>query len=170
MDFINNQDFITAGAAVVGFLLGAGLMWAWRKWREPQELKYLQNGLTESIKQKRAYADTITRQEGEIDSLTKKVLQLEQLPDIADKLKQNKEAEATLQNTINEIASARKIKAELNNGNLETAQKLLDEHAKTMKAKGRKQTQQQTQEADDTISDFEEESKNISTKPPKNTR
>lgn len=170
MDFINNCNFIGAGAALIGFLLGAGVMWIYRHFKEPYELKYLQNGITEHIKQKRADADTIARQDGEIHSLKNEVQRLKQLPDIADKLKQLEEAEATLQNINNNIASALKTKSELNNGNLETAQKLLDEHAKTMKAKGRKQTQQQTQEADDTISDLEEESKNIGTKPPKNTR
>ncbi len=163
MNFINNHDFIVAGAAVAGFLLGAGVMWIYRHFKEPYDLKEYRAHTIEAIKRKIADAETIKLRESEIGSLNYELQRLKNLPNVADKLEQLAKIEAEIEERQTENFRLRKENGKLKNDNLTTAQKQEKEQARQ-----RQDKQEQIQDTGDTLSDYEEESKNIGLKKPRN--
>lgn len=141
MNFINNQDFIVAGAAVGGFIIGAGLMWIYRHFKESYDLKEYRARTIEAIKRKIADEETIKLRESEIGSLTYKLQQLQNLPDIADKLEQLAKIEGDIEERQAENFRLRKENGRLKDDNLTIAQKQEKEQAR--------QRQKQTKEAND---------------------
>lgn len=156
MNFINNHDFIVAGAAVAGFLLGAGVMWIYRHFKEPYDLKEYRAHTIEAIKRKIADAETIKLRDSEIGSLTYELQQLQNLPDVAHKLEQLAKIEAEIEERQAENFRLRKENGRLKDDNLATTQKQEQEKAKQERARQRQENQVQTQEANDAISDLEE--------------
>lgn len=166
MDFINNCNFIGAGAALIGFLLGAILMHKWRKYREPFEQRWAWNSYHSEMKKREELKTDFHNLEFERNTLKSKVKELENIPEIAERLEALAKINAEIKERQEESNKLRKELGRLKNDKLIEEQKQAEEEAKAKKRAKR----EQAKEADDTISDLEEESENIGTKPPKNTR
>lgn len=168
MDFINDFNITTTHIAVAGFIagfiIGSLLMKYWRKYREPFEQKWAWDSYHEERKRHEDLQLQNRLLETERNTYRSEVKRLEQLPEIAERLEALAKIDAEIKERQKESWKLRKENGDLKSDNTIIKQKQAEEEAKAKKQAKR----EQKKDADDSLSDYEDESENIGKKPPKN--
>lgn len=162
MDFINNYYWEII-AFIGGFAIGALMMRAWRKWREPFEQRWAWDSHTKAWIENDKLKKDLNNLEYERNTYRSEVKQLKDLPEIAERLEALAKIDAQIKERQEESNKLRKENGRLKSEKLIEEQKQAEEEAKAKKRAKR----EQAKEADDSLSEYEEESENIGTKPPK---
>lgn len=168
MNFINNFNITPTETAVAGFVLGfiigALLMKYWRKYRETFEQKWGWDSYHQEAKRHEELKKDFTNLEYERNTYRSEVKRLQQLPEIAERLEALAKIDAEIKERLEENHKLRKENGKLKSDKLIQEQKQAEEEAKAK----RQAKREQKKDADDSLSDYEDESESIGKKPPKN--
>lgn len=162
MDFINNH-YEAVGAFIAGAFLGALLMKYWRKYKEPKEQRAGYDLYNLQWKNNQDLRAENLQLETECNIYRSEVKQLKDLPEISERLEALAKIDAEIKERQEENNKLRKEIGLFKSEKLIEEQKQAEEEAKAKKRAKR----EQAKEADDSLSEYEEESENIGTKPPK---